>query len=1060
MQGRDIRNKQAKNISKLFSRNLNYSNSNKKMKHFCVLILSLLLLPAVLSAQGLITGRVVDEGGSTLPGATVRILSLNRGVITDENGGFKLLEVPAGKYELTVAYIGYETLKQSVIMAKKAVNIDFKLKLSTGSKLSEVVVSGQMSSTLKALNQQKNSDRIVNVISADQIGRFPDPNIGDALKRVPGIYVQLDEGEASLISIRGTDPSKSTININGTNISGTGDNRSVSISAIPADMVQTVEVTKAITPDMDGDAIGGVVNLITRKAPYKKLLSFTLGSGYSEIVHKPTYNGNFVFGNRYLKDKRLGVMASASYYRQFLGSSSHGSAWEDVSWVDKQIYFMPQYLNMVQNKLERIRQSYTVGLDYKIDLKNTITFTGIYNNYKDWREISTLKVDDIGNGYPKNWERAPEWEGAKKKITDANRDFIDDVAKVPYLNLDNDHNNPKYQPELERHIEGGVNDRNAAMIEQKIMNFGMEGEHVLGKVKLNWKGSYMKNVQNTPNRRELELESENEKSVQMDYLNSRFVKADKGFEIENILGSLANRPSFHADSVDTWYMDALTGTDARATTQQYLAQLDLTVPIATGKFANSLKFGGKYRGMSKDNETLSKLTWLPSIDPSKKAEYDAKVAAGQPVRLGDYIGWSPFWNSFGNNLSNMSNGLYVRNADYNVGNAGSSAWLSNLNTSNFGDTKDYIVEEVKQDVLASNYNGDEGIAAAYLMSTQNFGDQLSVIFGGRIEKSMVKYSGYNFSEDLDFSPSKTITKKDFVNFMPAFLVKFTPTKNSVFRFAYTKTISRPNYRDISPYRRVNIEDQEMSEGNPEVKPALSNNLDLLGELYTGNTGLISAGVYFKNITKYRIDVRDNVRFEDVKGAIQTPQSLLDQGADPLSIIDYKDNYEKLAAENGIIERTKPGNGGVANLVGLELAFQRNLDFLPKPFSNFSVYSNYTHNFIFVKKDQPKLQGTAKDIANVSLAYEVKRFNARISYNHTSAFITTIGSTVKNDIYYDRVNYLDANLNFFLTPKLVIYASGNNLLNQAQRRYQYQSDYTYSALYTGATATLGLKMNLY
>lgn len=1030
------------------------------MKHFCLIVLSLFLLPAALSAQGLITGRVVDEGGLTLPGATVRILSLKMGATTDENGGFKLLNVPAGKYDVVVAYIGYEPLTQTVTMAKKAVNLDFKLKLATGAKLSEVVVSGQMSSTLKALNQQKNSDRIVNVISADQIGRFPDPNIGDALKRVPGIYVQLDEGEASLVSIRGTDPSKSTININGTNISGTGDNRSVSISAIPADMVQTVEVTKAITPDMDGDAIGGVVNLITRKAPYTKLLSFTAGSGYSEIVQKPTYNGNFVFGNRYLKDKKLGVMASASYYRQFLGSSSHGSAWEDVKWVDQQTYFMPQYLNMVQNKLERIRQSYTVGLDYKIDLKNTIVFTGIYNNYKDWRQISTLKVDDIGNGYPKNWERAPGWEGAKKKITDANRDFIDDVAKVPYLNLSNDHMNPKYQPELERHIEGGLNDRNAAAIEQKIMNFGMEGEHVLGKVKLNWKGSYMKNVQNTPNRRELELESENEKSVQMDYLNTRFVKADKGFEIDNILGNLAGRPSFHADSVDTWYVDGLTGTDARATTAQYLVQLDLTIPVSTGKFANSLKFGGKYRGMNKDNEILSKLTWSPGIDPARKAEYDAKVASGQTVRLADYLGWGPFWNGFGSNLSNMSSGLHLGNADYNVGSAGSAAWLSHLNVNNFGDTKDFIVKEFKQDALASNYNGEEATSAAYLMSTQNFGEKLSVILGGRVERSNVHYEGYNYSEDLNFIPSKEITNKNFVNFMPAFLAKYTPTKNSVVRFAYTRTISRPNYKDISPYKSVNIEDQEMSEGNPDIKPALSNNLDLLGELYTGNTGLISAGVYFKNITSYRVDMRDNVRFEDVKSSVKTPQSLLDQGADPLSIADYKDTYEKLAAENGLIERVRPGNAGVANLVGLELAFQRNLDFLPRPFSNFSIYSNYTHNFIFVKKDQPKLPGTAKDIANISLAYEVKRFNARISYNHTSAFITSIGTIAKNDVYYDRVNYLDANLNFFLTPKLVIYASGNNLLNQAQRRYQYQSEYTYSSLYTGATATLGLKVNLY
>ena len=248
------------------------------MKQRYLLLGLLLLFPGLIFAQGLITGRVVDEAGLTLPGATVRINALSKKTVTDEIGAYKILGLPNGKHEVTVNYIGFNPQTTIVTVANgKATVADFKLAIASGHNLSDVVVSGQISSTLKALNQQKNSDRIVNVISADQIGRFPDPNIGDALKRIPGVYVQLDQGEASLISIRGTDPSKSTININGSSIAGTGENRAVGISAIPADMVQTVEVTKAVTPDMDGDAIGGVVNLITRKAPYARLLSFTAG---------------------------------------------------------------------------------------------------------------------------------------------------------------------------------------------------------------------------------------------------------------------------------------------------------------------------------------------------------------------------------------------------------------------------------------------------------------------------------------------------------------------------------------------------------------------------------------------------------------------------------------------------------------------------------------------------------------------------------------------------------------------------------------------------------------
>ena len=1020
----------------------------------------LLLLPLLGFSQSLVTGRIIDENKLSLPGATIKLQELSRGTVSDQNGNYNLVGIPAGNYTLVVGYIGYTTSKQTIVIKKnQGLKLDIMLSLSKENALNTVVVTGNSGATLKALNQQKNSDRIVNVISADQVGRFPDPNIGDALKRVPGIYVQMDQGEASLVSIRGTDPSKSTISINGSNIAGTGENRAVGISAIPADMVQSVEVTKAITPDMDGDAIGGVVNLITRKAPYAKLLSFTGGSGYSDIVQKPAYNANMVYGDRFFKDKKLGVMASGSFYQQFLGSDDHQTTWEDVKWVNQQTYFMPRFLNMVQNNLERIRQSYTVGLDYKFNIRNTVTVTGIYNKYNDWRKISTLKVDDLGAEYPKNWQRAAGWEGVGKKITDANGDYIDDVSKQAYLNVSNDPKNPVYQPELERHIEGGLNNRNASQTIQKIMNLGLEGEHLLGKVKLNWKGSFLKNVTDKPDVIELELESENEKSVQMDYSDPRFIKADHGFEIENILSSMVGKPSNRTDSADTWYMDNYTGTDKRANTRQYLAQVDLSVPLMTGKFANTLKFGAKYRGLDLSNQTTRRVRWTPQIDPALRAQYEAELAAGRKPKLADYIGWKPFWTGFANNSTNISKTLNI-NSDYNVGNAGSSAWISNTNKSYYGDTEDFMLNRVYQDVLGNNYSGDEAVTAGYVMSTQNIGDKLSLIFGGRVENSTVKYEGYNYNVRADFIPAKQLTRSDFLNFMPAFLARYAPTKDQVYRFAFTRTISRPDYKDISPYINVNVKDKLIKQGNSEIQPTLSNNLDLLAELYTGNTGLISAGVYFKNITKYRILSRDLVPFSEVESAVESPESLLAQGANPTTVASYKTDYDKLKAANGNLERTMPGNGGRANIVGTEFSFQRGLTFLPGPLRNLTVYSNYTHNFIFVKKGDPKLPGTAKDILNLSLAYEVKRFKARLSYNNTSAFVTILGTTSKGDVYYDKANYLDANVNFFITPRLSIYGSANNLLNQDQRRYQYQEQYTYSSLYTGATATLGLKLNVY
>lgn len=1035
------------------------------MKLFFTTVLLFCMLPLMGLAQGLLSGRIVDSSNLSLPGATIEIKTLSKKTVSDETGRYKLLGIPDGSYTVGISYIGYATIQKRVSITNgNAVALDIVMSPETNSKLQAVVVTGSTGSILKALNQQKNSNRIVNIISADQIGRFPDPNIGDALKRVPGIYVQLDQGEASLVSVRGTDPSKSTININGTNMSGTGDNRSVGINAVPSDMVQMVEVTKAITPDMDGDAIGGVINLVTRKAPYKKLLSITAGSGYSFMIQKPMVNGNIVFGDRYGKDKKLGVMASASYYRQFLGSNIHSSDWSDTKWVDGNTYFMPKYLSMEQIFLERIRQSYTVGIDYKFNEKHVVTLTGIYNDYKDWRERYTLKVDDIGADYPTNWKRAPGYErGTAKgnKVKDANKDLKDDATGEYYVDLTNDHLHPQFDPELERHVNGGVNSRNGAEIAQKIINLGLEGQHIFGKVKVEWKGSFMKNRSDNPNARNLELESEMEKSAQMDYTNPRFIKAVGGTGIDNVLKNLEGRPTSNSDTVDTWYVDSYNGSDKISYTRQYLAQLDFTVPLWGGKFGNTLKFGGKYRGMKKENKTLNSTVWKPGIDPKRKAEYEQRIAKGEKVNIDEYMDWGGFWTGYGNNMQNVSRQIF-HNSRYEVGSTVTTQWVSHRNASYYGNTDDFIKMNDKTDVIAANYLGEEGITAAYVMSTQNIGEKFSLIAGLRLEHSTLRYEGNNYNKRLNALGETIVSKSDFLNLMPAFHIKYTPDAKSVYRFAYTRTISRPAYGDIAPRMNVSLKDKTVSEGNPNLQPVLSNNLDLLGEYYTGGTGLISAGIFFKNITSYSIIKKDDVRFSDVEKYVTTPDELVQQGAEAATITDYKKYYNPLKANNELLARTKPANAGVANLLGVEIGFQRKLSFLPGILANLNVYANYTHNWIFTKKDEPKLPGTANSILNLSVAYEVSKFNARLSFNNTSEFSTVTGSLPdgKGDIYYDKVYYLDANANYFISKRWVLFANANNLLNQSQRRYMWKPEYTYYSLYTGTTAQIGVKVNVY
>lgn len=1022
--------------------------------------------------KGAITGRVVDSENLPLPGAAVFITSLNKGTIADNNGVYRLTGLNAGEHIVTVSYVGFKPAAQTVTI-QAGVTYTLNFKLSDNEILDEIVVKGSAGGVLKALNQQLNAPTIMNVISSDQVGSFPDPNIGDALKRISGIHVQYDQGEAKLISIRGTDPSKSIVSINGTTISGTGDNRSVSIDAIPADMIQAIEVSKAITPDMDGDAIGGAVNLVTRKAPYTKRLSVSGAGGYNFLTNDPQINGNIIFGDRYFNDK-LGFIGSASVYDQKLGSNKHNSSWEPTM-VGNTEYFVPKYLNIEQTLMERLRQSYTIGLDYKFNGNHSIVFTGVFNDYKDWRKTYSLRIDDIGGDYKGNWLLTDEYSDIKsfEQVFDNTEDFedeidggidadgdgVDDTTGRPYIILDQDNDGiddntgtmyvnydpeyPTFHPELERHVYAGGNEKGGSLVHKKIFNWGLEGEHNLGLLKANWKFAYITTVEDEPNSRDFELQSYNEKTVVMDFTDPRFLGLDKGFGIDNVSEQIAGRTSADIDEnrVDTWELDGFKGLERRSNVDQFLYQTDFELPLIQGKYENRLKFGVKAKTMDKNRNVLGRVKWKPlDNDPESPGVYN----------------WKWMWNDFSQNMQDVSSAF--NNSKYTVGQSVTADWVGQQVTSFDGPTDRWQIVTLYNKEIADSYTAAEDIYSGYVMSTQKLGDKISLIAGLRIEQTRIDYHGFEYFERAE-TFDEVSASQDYISMLPGVHLKYMPAAKNVFRLAYTKTISRPNYRDIVPYTKCDVSDLEIFFGNPDIKPTLAHNFDLLGEYYLGSTGLLSAGIFVKNIRNYEVQIIDVLPWEEVSPYLITPDEINARtDITEEQKADYITRYNK--AEGKDFESFVPGNGGNANLFGVEIAFQKKLDFLPGVLGNFSVYANYTHNWVDNKDNEYELSGTAKDILNASLAYDSKRFSARISYNYTADFLTSNGKTEQYDVFYDKVSYLDANIDIFITKKLVFFASANNLLNELQRTYQWKRHYTYSSLENGARLQAGLKMNIF
>ena len=232
------------------------------MKNYSLYLFTFLMFGLSYSQTSTLKGKITDANGFALPGATIQASPSGKAVVTDFNGFYTIVGIE-GDQIIKVSYIGFETVEQSISIEDGSNTLDFTLETAV-SELAQVVVSGFQSGIIKGLNKQKSDVNVTNVVSADQIGKFPDDNVGDVIKRIAGVSMQGDQGEARNIVMRGLGPGQNSVTLNGDRIpSAEGDNRNVQLDLIPSAMIQSIEVNKTLTPDMEADAIGGSVNLIT-----------------------------------------------------------------------------------------------------------------------------------------------------------------------------------------------------------------------------------------------------------------------------------------------------------------------------------------------------------------------------------------------------------------------------------------------------------------------------------------------------------------------------------------------------------------------------------------------------------------------------------------------------------------------------------------------------------------------------------------------------------------------------------------------------------------------------
>src|SRR6266851_2281560 len=296
---------------------MNFLNYKKGI--LCALLA--VLLPALpVKAQerkGTVAGTVKDEAKGALPSALVELQPPGRKVASDDQGQFRMSDVPAGEYTLTVSYVGFTSFTTTVkVDAGQTVNVDAVLKVASVN--DQVMVTAErVVGEAEAINIERMAENIVQVLPMTVITSLPNTNVADAVGRLPSVTLERDEGEGKYVQIRGTEPRLSNVTVNGVNLpSPEGAVRNIKLDAVPADLVERIEVFKTLSANQDADGVGGTVNLVTRTAGERPFYALGGTGGYNPIGNGYGRDGFYgTFGRRLGVNKKFGFLLNGTYDR-------------------------------------------------------------------------------------------------------------------------------------------------------------------------------------------------------------------------------------------------------------------------------------------------------------------------------------------------------------------------------------------------------------------------------------------------------------------------------------------------------------------------------------------------------------------------------------------------------------------------------------------------------------------------------------------------------------------------------------------------------------------------
>jgi TonB-dependent receptor len=867
-----------------------------------------------------LSGTVKDaKSGEPLPGANIVLVGTGIGAATDVNGRYIIRGIPAGDYPVKVSFVGYRTYESKLTIdpsASRAMVKDFRL-LPAAIQGDEIVISGQSSGQNAAISKQLVALPVMNVVSAAKIQELPDMTAADAVGRLPGVSLIRVGGEGTLVIIRGMAPQYNQVTIEGVEL--------------PTDIPSSSNRTSV-------DAASGTLAGLGDRAEDLSMISSSMLGGI-EVVKAIT------------PDMDATLIGGTINFTLRRAARSSPMIPRNMSWVPS------------------------------VELRAEGGYNGLKNTRNDYRLVTSLEHrfldESLGIFLQGSFERrnlsdntmsASLWLPSKALGNDA-------VPAVGAI---------------------GVYD-NFRTRERKGATIVMDYQHAGGEI--NFISFYSSGLTRIADR-----------NIQIPLSNGSalFGAGYQGNSIDvlsNLFTLKQDLPWFHVDLKLTqglsenlnpraltfyfsqrqallnssWYQYvdpeitmsrvALDPASARysglstsgTTTQERLlaGYLDLQREFSiTDGFTGSIKIGGMIQRRSHSYEYTA-----GSGSGDVRALLSALPSAGiAPRYLSAKSVFDPTY-SVGRFLDGMYPAPYAVNVDL----------LTNLApVGGSGISWDPLAPKL------NNYDGFETKSAGYAMATLSLGDKLTLVPGVRYQNLTTHYTGFRGMEvPYGVQGKDTTVTVPHGLWLPFVHVKYQPTEWLQLRAAYTNTLVYSDYSSLSPSYMISTTGV-FTYNNFAIKPATSENFDLVVALHSNEIGLLSFNGFLKRI---RGLVFFSTRFlTDLSEFPDLPQT----SAEIYQFSTYINN--KIPVD----------------LYGLETEWQTNFWYLPGILSGFLLNVNYTH--IFSEAKYPKSimywqyeeDGTAwrvvadtfytarlldqpNDLLNLMLGYDYAGFSARVSY---------------------------------------------------------------------------------